>query len=181
MSVPLFPFAIAILLLLGGIYSTYNKRNKIFCWFEGEDGTNEHKWVTDNAGWVIFRRFKFKIMRERMSTMFVNSGIHFLFPTKASCLFFAWYSQYPRNNKNYGRTVISPQVRKVINKSELVESYFKSSSPSTMKKQGALMQYLPLIAICLVVIIGYYLYSNDQSIAKNLAIMQGQIQTLLPK
>lgn len=178
LSVPLFPVVIIGLLFLAGVYSTRKKRGQIFCWFEGEDGTDEFKWVKDTEGWVIFRRYKFKIMPERMSSIWISGGIHWLFPTRAQCLKYSWSSQYPRDPKNFGRTIISPQVKKIINKSETVESYFKTSSPGAKQKQSTLMQYLPLISIILVVLVGYFLYSNMQNLAMGLNALQQQINTI---
>jgi hypothetical protein len=164
-----------------GIYATYSKRNKIFCDYEGEDGTYEYKWIKDVDGWVIFRGYKHKIMPERMSTVWVKTGIHYLFPTRAMHLSFAWYSAWPRDPKNFGRTVISPKVRKVIDKSALVESYFKTSTPSSSKKEGGISKYLPIILVVVVVILAFWMYSNMQSLAGGLNHLQQQINTLVPK
>lgn len=179
MSVPAIYFVIVLMLFGAGVYSSYKKRGQIFCWFEGEDGTNEHKWVKHTDGWVIFRGYKYKIMTERMGNVWIRSGIHFFFPTRSPSLSFVWYSAWPRDPKNFSRTVISPQVRKVINLSEMVMSYFKTSTPtSTGKKQGILEKYGVIIAIVLVVIVAVYLYTNMQGLAEGMNALQNQINTL---
>jgi hypothetical protein len=178
LTVPIAYVVIILLVVFAGAYSAHKKRSQIFCWFEGEDGTNEHRWVKDTDGWVIFRRYKFKIMPERMSNMWVKTGIHWLFPTRASCLSFTWYSQYPRDPKNFGRTLISPQVRKIINKSDLMESYVKTSSPGSSKRETFLSRYGVIIAIVLVAIVGIYLYTNMQGMMSVINAMQQQINTI---
>lgn len=173
---------IALMLIGAGVYATYGKRNKVFCFYEGEDGTNEFKWMKDNDGWVVFRGKKHKIMPERMSTMWLRTGIHILFPTRVMCHSYTWESAWPRDPRNKGRTILSPSVRNVIDKSDLVKSYFKTSSPTTpSKKQSILMQYLPLIAIGIVVIVAIYMYTNMQGLAAGLNALQQQLNTVLPK
>lgn len=176
-----FPIFLAIILLLAGAYSTHKKLHQIFCFFEGEDGTKEFKWMTDKDGWVIFRGRKYKIMTERLSTFVVRSGINYIFPTKASYLSFTWESAWPRDPRNHNRTVIDPKVRKNIDLSSLVESFFKTSSPAIKGKQGFLVQWLPIIAIGLVVILGFWTYSNFTGIAKTLAIIQNQMNAIIPR
>jgi hypothetical protein len=180
-SVPLFPFVIVLLLFIAGVFSAYSKRNKIFCWFEGEDGTDEFRWVTNKDGFVIFRGKKYDIITDRITNLWIKSGIHMLFPTRVACLKYSWYSRFPHDPSNYGRTIISPNVRKVIDKSELVASYFKTSTPASGKKEGAIMRWLPLIAIGLIIIVGYYAYSNMNELADGLNKLQQNFNTIAPK
>lgn len=173
---------IIIMVLLAGAYETRKKRGQVFCWFEGEDGTNEHKWVKEEDGYVIFRRKKYKIMTERMSTVWVKTGIHMIFPTRAPSLSFVWYSEYPRDPRNYMRTVINPSVRYVINLTEMVKSYFQTSSPTAATaKQKSLDKWLPYIALLLIVILGWYVFQNQQQISGWMSQIQNQINNLSPK
>jgi len=181
LSIPLFPFVLLIMVFLAGVYSSYSKRSKVFCDYEGEDGTYEYKWIKETDGWIIFRGYKHKIMPERMSTVWIRTGIHYLFPTRAMHLSYAWYSAWPRDSKNFSRTVISPRVRKVIDKSALVESYFKSSTPSSTKKDGMLTKFFPIIVVVILVIMGFWTYTNMQGLSNGLNQIQQQINTLLPK
>jgi len=175
------PIVIIIMVLLAGIYGTYSKRNKVFCFYEGEDGTKEFKWMTDKDGWVIFRGHKHKIMPERMTTWWVKTGIHMLFPTRVQFLSYTWESAWPRDPKNHNRTVIDPRVRKIIDQSSMMESYFKTSSPTASKKQGLLEKYGVMIAIVIIVIIGVFVWQNTQSNVRNFETMQNQINSLKPK
>lgn len=179
MSIPAIPFLIVLLLFAAGVYSAYSKRNKLFCWFEGQDGTDEFKWVNIKDGNVIFRGFKYDIVPERITNLWLKSGIHFFFPTRVGCHKYVWYSRWPRNPKDYGRTIMNAQVRKTIDKSELVSSYFKTSTPSSNKKESVLSRWFPLIAIGVIVIMGFYFYSNMQSLSAGLTHIQNQINTLV--
>jgi hypothetical protein len=178
LSVPLAWFVIVLIFIAAAIYSTYKKRGQIFCYFEGEDGTDEYKWVKYQSGYVIFRNYKFKVMTERITNMWYKGGIHLLFPTRVPVLKYSWYSEYPHDPKNFGRTVVNPQVRKAINKSETFESYFKTSSPSVKQSMGFMQRWLPLIAIGIVVIVAVYLYNNQQTMMAMFNSMQNQINTL---
>lgn len=181
MSIPLFPFALVIMILLAGVYATYSKRNKLFCDYEGEDGTYEYRWIKDNSGYVIFRGRKHKIMPERMSTVWVRAGIHWLFPTRAMHLSFVWYSEFPRDPKNFSRTIVDPKVRKVIDKSELLLSYFRTSTSAAAKKEGFFSRYGLIIVVVIVIIMGFWMYQNMQTLAAGMNHMQQQINMLLPK
>ena len=121
-------------------------------------------------------------MTERMSTVWVKTGIHMIFPTRAPSLSFVWYSEYPRDPRNYMRTVINPSVRYVINLTEMVKSYFATSSPTAAStKKNFLDKWLPYIALGLIVIVAVYFYNNQQQIASWMNQMQNQINNLAPK
>lgn len=179
MSIPILPFVIVLLIFMAGVYSAYSKRSKIFCWFEGEDGTDEFKWITNKDGYIIFRGFKFDIVKDRITSLWWTSGIHKLFPTRVNCLKYSWYSRFPHDPRNYGLTVISPRVRKSIDKAEMVKSYFQTSTPTTTtRKEGFIQRWMPLIAVGVIVIMGYYFYTNMQSLSAGLAALQNQINAI---
>lgn len=180
MDLQTFGVACIVFLLLGGIYSTYRKSHQVYCEFEGEDGTIERKWENVKKGYVVFRDLRFELMPERMSTMLYKGGIHFFFPLRASCLLYTWESGWPRDPRNKWRTSISPRVRNVINTQQMLESYFKTSSPATAsKKQTFIEKYLPYIIVIVVIIGGYYLYSTQQGMMQVINMMQQQINTLV--
>jgi hypothetical protein len=180
-SVPIIWFIIPILVILGGMFATRQKRSQIFCWFEGEDGTNEHKWVKEVEGWVVFRNKKYKIMTERMSNMWVKGGIHAIFPTRASSLSFVWYSQYPRDPRNFSRTVVSPQIKKILNIQEIMESYFRTQNASAKGKQSILQKYGWIIGLAVIGLLFWYLNNADQQILNIIRDLANRINTLSPK
>lgn len=178
MNVPLMPVIILLMLFLGGVYSAYRKRGQIFCKFEGKDKTIEFKWVGIRDDYVVFRGYKYDIVPERIQSIWLRSGINYLFPTRANYLEYTWYNRFPRDPDNYGLTVINPKVRKIINKSELVESYMKTSVPGATQKQTLLARYFPMIVIAALIILGFYFYTNMQGLASGLDALQNQINTI---
>ena len=181
MSSQTLPIILVVMLFLAGVYATYSKRSKIYCSFENSDGTVEFKWVSNKDEFVYHRGYKFDVISERIQTVWVHNGIHQLFPTKASYLAYNHASAYPRDFRNQGRTVLNPKVRKIIDKAATLESYMRTSSGVASKKQGLLQQYLPMILVVVMIIGGYFLYSQINSVKTVINIMQNQINTMLPR
>ena len=171
---------IIILLLFGyASFSSRKLRNKLYCHYTGQDKTEEDKWTTMKAGNVVFRGLKFDILPDRITSFWLTTGIHWFFPTRVNYAKFSWYSRWPHNPNNYNLTIMgNPAVRNAIDKSELVESYFKTSTPTVTKKQGMIAQYLPLVTIVLIVCIAFYCYSNFEAISVQFAAMQNSINAV---
>jgi hypothetical protein len=75
-------------------------------------------------------------------------------------------------------TAETPRTRKALNKEEWVESYYKGAKPSTATKQTMIGQYLPWIAIGLVVLVGFYLYTNMQGFAMEIADIRNSLNAI---
>jgi hypothetical protein len=147
-------------------------------YYTGKDKTLEKKWININSGYVIFRNYKFDIITKRIVNLWYTGGIHFLFPTKVSCLFYSWYSRFPHDPDNYANVWETPEVRKMINKEEWVKSYAKGFSPQAAKKPSFMQQWMPFISILAVVLIGFYLYTNQQELAQHIAIIENSLNAI---
>ena len=178
MELQTFLFVIMLLLFGGAVYSVQIKRGQILVHYTGIDKTEEEKWISIKSGYVIFRGRKFDIITRRITSFWLNRGIHYLFPTKVNYLKYSWYSRFPHDPDDYKNVWETPEVRNAINKAELVKSYFQTSTPATAKKQSAIMQYLPLISIVMVILVGFYLYSNMQVMQEQLGAMDNMIRSI---
>ena len=170
---------VVILLVVAAWYSTNSKRNKILCFYRGRDKTLENRWVNVTDSFATFRNKIFYVDTRRIVNFWYKGGIHFIFPTKVSCLEYNWNSPFPHDPDDYKINWETPEARKLINLEDSIKAYGKSFIPTTNKKQNALMQYLPIIAIVLVVILGFWMYSNNNSTSGILNQMNDKINTIV--
>lgn len=169
---------IVALLFITAYYSTNSKRNKILCLYSGKDKTDEEKWINTSSGYVIFRGRKFDIISRRITSFWMTRGINMIFPTKVNCLKYSWYSRFPHDPDDYHNVWETPEARNAIDTSELVTSYFKTSTPASTKKQSMLQAYLPFIILIVVVLGGFYLYTNMQTLSAHIAAMQNSLNAI---
>jgi len=170
---------IVIMLFVAAWYSTNSKRNKIYCFYRGRDKTIEARWINLNDSYVIFRNKKFRVDTRRITSFWYKGGIHFFFPTKVNSLEYYWNSIYPSNPDDYQNTWLTPENHKLANLENAFQSYSKGFAPPTGKKQGMIMQYLPLIAIVLVVIVGFWAFSNFNNISEALTEISNKVNTIV--
>lgn len=168
----------AILFAVMAWHATNSKRNKILCLYSGRDKTDEERWINADKGYVIFRGRKFDVISRRITSFWLTRGIHWLFPTKVNCLKYSWYSRFPHNPDDYRDVWETPETRRAIDTSELVQSYFRTSTPTAAKAPGMLQQYLPWIAILLVVLVGFYLYTNIQGLGQHIAAIEESLKAI---
>ena len=178
MSFSTFLVVIVVLMFIMAYYSTNKKRNQILCRYSGKDKTIEQKWLNADKGYVIFRGRKFDVITRRIQSFWFTSGIHYLFPTKVNYQEWSWYSRFPHDPDNYENVWETPEVRDAINTSELVQSFYKTTTPTATKKKSMLEAYLPFIILIVVVLGGFFLYTNIQGIAAHVASMQNQINSI---
>lgn len=171
----------AISILVLAWYANTSKRNKILCTFRRVNKTKIVKFVKMKAQYVIFDGGKYDIVPSRITFQWYTAGIvHMLFPQWVATLDYAYDSSSPLDPNTLSYNWETPRVRQAINAAELVESYFKTSTPSSsVKKQGIFMQYLPFIAIGLVVLVGFWMYNNMQSLSNHMAIIQNQLNAVV--
>lgn len=174
-----FAMVVIIAAFVLGVYSTRKKRSQIYCRFISRDKTVEEKWVTVKDDYVIFRNYKFDILPERFTSFWLTKGIHYLFPTRVNFLAYTWKHKVPLDPDTGNYELLDPATRKLIDKNEWVKSYSKNMSPQTATaKQSVLMRWLPLIGVVLFVIVGFYLYQNQQSIMSTINAMQQQMNAI---
>ena len=169
----------ALAILFMAWYANSSKRDKILCTFRRINKTKINKFVKMNSRYVIFDNGKYDIISSRITFLWYNGGfIHMIFPQWVATLDFSHTSRFPHDPNNMNKNWETPEVRNAINKSELVTSYFKTSTPNSTKKQGKLTEYLPWIAIMAVVLVGFYLYNNMQILNNQLAYLQNAINAI---
>ena len=172
---------IAIIIFVYASYETRRKKHQLFCQYTYKDGTMTEKWVGIKSDYVIFDNKKFDILPDRIGSFWMAKGIHMFFPTRVNYARYSWDSRWPHDPKTYKHVIVSPRVRKIINKEELVESYYKTQTPTSAKKQTFMQQYGLFIVIGLVMLVAFYLYNNDQTIAKHISDLANKINALAPK
>jgi hypothetical protein len=142
-------------------YANTSKRNVILCTFHRVNKTIVKKFVKMQGRALIFENRKYDIVPSRISFLWYNAGlIHMLFPQWVAALDFDEGKRWPWDSNKMNYDIDNPEIRKVINTSDLMKSYFNTANPATAnKKISGLMQYLPWVAIGLVVVV-YFLLDN---------------------
>ncbi len=178
MDLSLLVLVLVVLLFVMAWRSTNSKRNQILCLYTGRDKTDEEKWINVDKGFVVFRGRRFDIITRRITSFWLTRGIHVIFPTKVNCLKYSWYSRFPHDPDDYTNTWETPETREAIDTSELVSSYFKTSTPNATRKQSLIQQYLPFASIVLVILVGFYLYMNMQILSQQYADLANALRAI---
>lgn len=146
-------------------WANYSKRNQILCTFNRVNKTQVTKFVKMQSRYIVFDGGKFDIIPSRIVFRWYNGGfIHMLFPQWVATLTFSHHSRYPLDPNTLQYTAETPTTRAALNKTEWTESFFKGAKPSQKQgKMGGLAQYLPWVAIGLVVIVAWYFNSKMTS------------------
>ncbi len=160
-------------------YANWSKRNKIYCSFIRINKTTVHKFVKMTSRYVVFDNKRYDIVTKCITFDWWDKGLtHMLFPQWVATLEFAYNKRFPIDPDTGQAVIITPEVRNAMNKEEWVKSYAKGFQPPSSKKETAIQQYLPWIAIGLVALLGFYVYTNMQAVNQALVIITNQIQSI---
>jgi hypothetical protein len=171
--------AVGILVLAW--YANTSKRNVILCTFNRVNKTQLVRFVKMQSRYVVFDSAKYDIVPNRIVFRWYNGGfVHMLFPQWVASLTFSYSSRFPLDPNTLSYDAESPEVRKTLNKEEWVRSYFRGAVPQNKStaKLGFIGQWLPWIAIGLVVVVAFYFNSKMTSFGNTLDAMIGQINNL---
>lgn len=173
-------FIVIMALCLVGMawWANASKRNKIYCTYRRINKTKVARFVKMSSRYIIFEGSKFDIIPSCITFVWWDKGIHMLFPQWVATLDYSYNSRFPIDPNTLEPAIISPEVRAVMNKEEWTKSYAKGFTPPTAKKQSMLQQYLPLISVVLIVLVGFYLYTNMQGLANEIATMKNTLQSI---
>lgn len=172
--------AIMAIMLVGmAWYANSSKRDKIYCSFRRVNKSKIVKFVKMTSRYVIFDGARYDIIPSCITYEWFDKGlIGKMFPQSVATLDFSWYSRYPLDPNTLKPVVISPEVRKAMNKEEWVRSYAKGFVPPTAKKQSMIQQYLPFASIVLVILVGFYLYMNMQVLSQQYAELANALRAI---
>lgn len=170
----------AIAVLVMAWYANSSKRNKILCTFRRVNKTKIARWVKMQDTHVVFDGGKYDIIPSRISFQWYQVGfIHMLFPQWVATLDYTYGKRAPLNPNTMNYDWDNPQLRKAINISDMMKSYFSTANPApSAKKQGWLMQYLPWITVGLIVIMGFYFYMQMQGLSNTDAAIINQLNAI---
>ena len=174
-------FMLVMLLVVVGMawYANSSKRNKIYCCFTRINRTSIHKFVKMTSRYVVFDGKRYDIVSRCVVFDWWDKGlVHMLFPQWVATMNFTYANRWPIDPSTGEFVIISPEVRNAMNKEEWVKSYARGFTPPSAKKQTAFQQYLPWVAILLVVMVGMYFYTNMQALGVNIADMSNRINAI---
>lgn len=169
----------AMVVVVMAWYANVSKRNKIYCSFKRVNKTSIHKFVKMTSRYIVFDGKRFDIIQSCIVFDWWDKGlVHMLFPQWVATLDYTHVNRFPIDPETGKHAIISPEVRNAMNKEEWVKSYAKGFQPPTAKRQSAIQQYLPWLAIGLVALMGVYFYTNIQALNQNLATLINQVQSI---
>lgn len=179
MSLATFVILTCITLLGMAWYANVSKRDKILCTFKRINKTEISKFVKMSSRYIVFDKHKYDIVPSCCVQRWYNTGfIHMIFPQWIQKLDFTWESRFPLDPNTLRPIIISPEVRASMNKEEWVKSYAKGFTPQKATKQSTFSAYLPWVAICLVVLVGFWLYNNMAGLSNQMAALQNAFNAL---
>ena len=160
-------------------YSNSSKRNKIYCSFTRVNKTSIHKFIKMSSRYVVFDGKRYDIIPSCVIFDWWDKGlVHMLFPQWVATLDYGFNSRYPIDKTTGKPAIISPEVRNAMNKEEWVKSYARGFTPPSAKKQTTIQQYLPWVAILLVVMMGMYFYTNMQALSLGLTDIANKLNAI---
>jgi hypothetical protein len=151
-------------------YANNSKRNQILCTFNRVNKTQIVKFVKMQNRFIVFDQHKFDIVPSRIQFRWYNGGfIHMLFPQWVATLTFSHTSRWPLDPNTNTYSPETPEVRNVLNKTEWTKSFFEGAKPQSAKgKTSLITQYLPWVAVILVLIVAVYFNSKMTGFGKTL-------------
>lgn len=168
-----------MVIALMGWWANYSKRDKIYCSFTNEDKSLIHKFVRKRSRYVVFDGRRYDIVPGCVKTLLWDKGIiGMVFPQRVPALDFTYASRWPIDPATGKHAVISPEVRQAMNKEEWVKSYAKGFTPQAAKKQSMIQQWLPWIAIGLVALLFFYVYTNNQAFVQALSDIANRLNSI---
>ncbi len=169
----------AVAVVVMAWYANSSKRNKIYCSFTRVNKTSIHKFVKMSSRYVVWDGKRYDIVPSCVIFDWWDKGlVNMLFPQWVATMDYTYASRWPIDKTSGKPVIISPEVRNSMNKEDWVRSYAKGFTPPSSKKQSAITQFLPWIAIVLVVVVAVYFYVNLQSMGKIINMIESQIQSI---
>jgi len=160
-------------------YANSSKRDKIYCSFRRVNRTKINRFVKMNSRYVVFDGKRKDVIPSCITFEWWDKGIvGFMFPQWVATLDFVPSNNFPIDPKTGQTVVLSDEVRQAMNKEEWVKSYAKGFTPPSAKKQTFIQQYLPWMAVILVVLLAVYMYANMQNFNRALFDITNKVNSI---
>jgi len=159
-------------------YSASKLQNQIHCTYHRVDKTVIERFTKRNSKYVVFDGAQYDIVPDRISLIRWKRGIHQFLPIWVQHLDYYWDNKFPKDPSTYQTTIMSPEVKNVINQEARMHAFAKGvqTQGAGIKKVSGIVQYLPYIAIGLGVIAVFWVYT----ISRHINVIEQAIK-LIPK
>lgn len=158
-------------------YVNNSKRDQILCYFRRPNKTKVKKFVKMSSRHVIFGKSKYDIVPSRIEWEWYR--FFYFMPIWVPTLDYTEGKRLPLDPNKMNYDWDNPENRKTINASELMRSYFSTQNPAGAKqKTGIIMQYLPWVAIGLVVVVYFLLDNKMQGFGHQLDAVVGTLNAI---
>ncbi len=177
-----FFMVVVVMILVLAWYQNHKLRNQVLCEYTRINGQEIEKFVKMSAHNVIFDGKKFDIVPWCAKLFWYDRGlINKLFPTWVIKFSYTHYSELPIDPKTGTPAVLSPGVRKIIDKEETMGAFAKHiREQGGGGKQGILQKYGVYVCLIGIVAIGFMWYQNQQSTNANLSAIFNYLKLAPP-
>ena len=179
-------FVIAVFILFIWSLSQTRFKNKMLCRFRRPNHQLIEKWVPLEAKYVIFDNKKsgvgqYTIDPRCIQNMWYDRGINKLFPTLIPTMDFRFDTPYPLNPESFEVTWQTPEVLRAAWQEHNAQEFAKgvgSQGGVKKKEKFGIGIFIALVAIALVIIVGFLWYRNSAAMAKNMNDLNNRINTI---
>ena len=179
-------FIIAIFILFIWSISQTRFKNKMLCRFRRPNHMLIERWVPLYVKYVVFDEGKYGIGQYVVDPRCIQSewyarGINRLFPALIPTMDFRYDTPYPLNPENFEVTWQTPEVVRAAWQEHNAQEFAKGAGAQSgvgKKKDRIPSWFFGVVAIVLVLAVGFYLYRANMSLAKGMNNIQNQINAI---
>ena len=155
----------------------------MLCYFLRPNKQRIKKWVPLYTNYVIFDRGKYGIQRYKVDPECIvlewyAGGVNKFFPTLIPTLDFRWFSPNPSDPKTSQPSWHTPEVEAAAYQGQSYVGLSKAMAQQAGTKRNKLMELIPLVALGLIIIIGFIAYTGLGNLSDQIAGLQQQINLL---
>lgn len=168
-------FIALILLFVGGImWGQYSWKDRALVFFIRPDSGLDERKVHVKSRQIKFGNMTYVLNPQRRTIWMNKRGLNAFFPFPVFAYLLRWDSQQPLDPKTFLNTWDTPEARESASSEKDWKDFNAGVDSQLGKKQSGIAQYLPWVAIGLVVIVGFLVY---QQMGK-MGVIEEQIQNL---
>jgi len=178
-------FVIAVFILFVWSLSQTRFKNKMLCRFRRPNHMLIERWVPLYVKYVVFDEGKYGIGQYVVDPRCIQSewyarGINRLFPALIPTMDFRYDTPYPLNPETFEVTWQTPEVVRAAWQEHNAQEFAKGAASQVggKKKERFPSWFFGVVAIVLVLAVGFFLYRANMSLAKGMNNLQNQINIL---
>ena len=178
-------FIIAVFVLVVWYVTQTRFKNKMLCRFRRPNHQLIEKWVPIYVKYVVFDNGKYGIGQyvvdpRCIQPYWYDRGFSKIFPTLVPTLDFRYDTPYPLNPETFEVTWQTPEVVRAAWQEHNAQEFAKgaASQAGGKKKERFPSWFFGVVAIVLVIMVGFLWWKQSSATAKDLANLHNTLNTL---